>query len=253
MKNPMIAIVLAVLCVGLAVVLGVSKKNAATEHAKATESILLFSNNLFNTTEQLTEQRQVNVLLTNDLASRDASLVTLTNQVTEISTTLAKTETDLKARDAKITELENRNRELDQQATDLSTAITNLNTQIADTQHKLAVSEGDKEFLKKELDTLMAQKAELERRFNDIVVLRAQVSKLREEMNVARRLDWLRKGLFGAGEKKGAEQLMQLNSKPNPTPADAEKSAQKYDLNVEVNSDGTLRSISPLTNRPAAP
>ncbi len=49
----------------------------------------------------------------------------------------------------------------------------------------------------------MAEKAELERQFNDLAVLRAQVSKLKEELSVARRLEWIRQGLFASTEQRG--------------------------------------------------
>ena len=55
----------------------------------------------------------------------------------------------------------------------------------------------------------MAEKAELERQFNDLAVLRAQVSKLKEELSVARRLEWIRQGLFASTEQRGAQKLMQ--------------------------------------------
>jgi hypothetical protein len=93
----------------------------------------------------------------------------------------------------------------------------------------------------------MAEKAELERQFNDLTVLRAQVAKLKEELSVARRLEWIRQGLFASAEQKGAQKLMQgINpvtkpAKPTPT----------YDLNVEITSEGKVRVIPPLTNAPA--
>jgi chromosome segregation ATPase len=172
-----------------------------------------------------------------------------------VAATLTKTEVSLKAsqnavaeRDQKIAALETQNRELDEKAIDLSAALTNLTTQITETQRKLDASEGDKAFLEKELKRLMAEKAELERQFNDLAVLRAQVSKLKEELSIARRLEWIRKGLFAADEQKGAQKLMQLNS-----PAAAAARTNTYDLNVEVNADGSVKVIAPLTNAPAAP
>ena len=36
-------------------------------------------------------------------------------------------------------------------------------------------------------------------------VLREQVKKLKDELSIARRLDWIRRGLYGATERKGAE------------------------------------------------
>jgi chromosome segregation ATPase len=155
-------------------------------------------------------------------------------------------------RDAKISELEAQNQALDQRTADLSTSITNLTSQIEDTQKKLATSEGDKAFLEKELQRLMSEKAELERQFNDLTILRAQVVKLKEELNISRRLEWIRQGLFTRSEQKGAQQLMQ---KSTPTPAEAnntnaQPARPNYDLNVEVNADGSVRVIPP-TNSPA--
>jgi hypothetical protein len=80
-------------------------------------------------------------------------------------------------------------------------------------------------------------------------VLRAQVAKLKEELNVSRRLEWIRKGLFPAGEQKGASLLIQGANAPKK-PA---KPEGNYDLNVEVSADGSVKVIPPLTNAPAAP
>jgi hypothetical protein len=128
-----------------------------------------------------------------------------------------------------------------------------LQTQIDDTQKKLTASEGDKAFLEKELQRLMSEKAELERQFNDLKVLRAQVAKLKEELNISRRLAWIREGIFARDNQKGAEQLMQKSTpafggqtaSAAPTPKD-----KNYDLNVEVNADGSVRVIPPGTNAP---
>jgi hypothetical protein len=93
----------------------------------------------------------------------------------------------------------------------------------------------------------MAEKADLERQFNDLTVLRAQVAKLKDELNVARRLDWIRRGLFAASDEKGATKLMRTVANPPKTPPG------NYDLNVEVHSDGTTKVIPPVTNAPVAP
>jgi chromosome segregation ATPase len=164
---------------------------------------------------------------------------------------LSKTQDSLKAaqdeiakRDTQIADLETKNKQLDDQAADLSASITNLQTQIDTTQQKLAASEGDKAFLEKELQRLMTEKAELERQFNDLKVLRAQVAKLKEEMNVSRRLAWIREGIFARDEQKGAQKLM---VKSPPTAA-ASNAPANFDLNVEVNADGSVRVIPPGTN-----
>ena len=95
----------------------------------------------------------------------------------------------------------------------------------------------------------MAEKSELERQFKDLDALRTQVSKLKEELAISRRLDWIRQGLFPGNNKKGGELLI---AKPPATTTSSSTLKSKYDLNVEVNSDGTVHVVAPATNRPAA-
>jgi hypothetical protein len=91
----------------------------------------------------------------------------------------------------------------------------------------------------------MAQKAELEHKFNDLDDLRAQVKKIKTELFVARRIQLMKNDL---GNKKGAELLLQHSVTVTPTnaPASATTPAANYDLNVEVGSDGSVRVIPPL-------
>lgn len=262
-------ILLVALCLGLGVALLSTRKQATEEKQKDTEKITMLSNQWEQTEGKLQDQKQATLSLEKEVESRKqqytdltgkltdltGKLTDLTNRYTGIAGTLVQTESSLKAtkeevakRDAKIAELENQNKELDQRALDLSGALTNLTAQIADTQGRLARSEGDKAFLEKELKRLMAEKAELERQFNDLVLVRAQVAKLREELNVSRRLDWIRKGLFAADEQKGAQKLMTKNLAPPPA-----ETPGHYDLNVEVSADGSVKVLPPPTNAPAPP
>jgi chromosome segregation ATPase len=264
MKNLIGVVILAVVCIGLAVALVATKKAATQEKRKDTDTILFHSNQWEKTRADLEEHKQVIQNLEKDIENRKQQLGDLTNKYSEVTTKyadtaaiLARTEQSLKAtqdevakRDAKITELEAQSQSYEQKAIDLSVALTNLTTQIADTQKRLAASEGDKAFLEKELKRLMGEKSELERQFNDLTVLRAQVAKLKEELSIARRLDWIRKGLFSSADQKGAQQLIQRG--PGAALA-GESSSNHYDLNVEVNTDGSVRVIPALTNRPAEP
>jgi chromosome segregation ATPase len=252
-----------VVCLGLAIALITIKKQAGDQHTEDTTKILSLSNNWVAATGKWEEQKQVTATLYQDIENQkklfNESSNRLSTELVETSNTLSQTKTDLEAskrevakRDAKITELETENQQLDKQALDLSTAITNLTSQIADTEKRLAASEGDKAYLMKELDRLKAEKAELERQFNDLTVLRAQVAKLKEELNIARRLEWIRQGLFARADQKGAQQLMQGAGGVMPVAAKATKPA--YDLNVEVSADGSVKVIPPLgaaTNSPA--
>jgi chromosome segregation ATPase len=262
MKNRIgvIVLLLVLLCVGLGIVLIAMKKKAAEELHDAAVTNSALSNNVVQINDQLDRQKLVNDELSKDREKRIKEFLSLTNKYVEslatlaqVSNNLAQTAVALKTsqeetakRDAKIAGLEAQNQALDKQAVDLSTAITNLTTQIEETKRKLATSEGEKGFLEKELKRLMGEKAELEKQFNDLTVLRAQVSKLKEELSVARRLEWIRQGLFASNDQKGAQKLMQGTA---ATPAKAPKPS--YDLNVEVSSDGSVKVVPPLTNRPA--
>jgi chromosome segregation ATPase len=260
MKNRIGVIVAVLICLGLGITLIAIKKQSSEQHRQEIEKNVVLSNNLVETGDKLEKQRQVNVELETDRAKQKKAFEELTNSysqvsanLTQVSNDLARSEVALKAsqeetakRDAKIAELEAQNQALDKRALELSTAITNLTTQIAETKRKLAASEGEKGFLEGELKRLMAEKGELERQFNDLTILRAQVAKLKEELSIARRLDWIRRGLFASPDEKGAQRLMQR-------PAASQPKAAKpgYDLDVEVTSDGSVKVVAPLTNRPA--
>jgi hypothetical protein len=69
------------------------------------------------------------------------------------------------------------------------------------------------------------------------------VAKLKEELSIARRIDWIRRGLFAATDEKGAQRLMQPSASAQPKAA-----KPSYDLNVEVSSDGSVKVIPPATN-----
>jgi septal ring factor EnvC (AmiA/AmiB activator) len=256
MKNRIGVIVLVLICLGLGIALITMKREAARQQTVAEDQILTLSNKVADTTGKFEEQKQVATMLEKDVATQKTAVGELSNNLTQVSASLAKTEASLEVakkeivqRDAKIADLETQNQVLDKQAGDLSSAITNLTFKIDDTQKKLAASEGDKAFLEKELKRLITEKADLERQFNDLTVLRAQVAKLKEEISIARRVEWIRMGLFASAEQKGGQRLMQgmtasqTQAKAAPKP--------NYDLNVEVTADGSVRVIPPLTNAPA--
>ncbi|MFO1476034.1 MAG: hypothetical protein U1F98_05215 [Verrucomicrobiota bacterium] len=253
MKNQMGLILAILICAVLGIALVWSRKESSQRQKEDEVRIGNYSNQLVAATASLDQQRQVNTALEGDLGRQRDALTRLTNSYTEIAASLSKTEGSLKSaldevskRDAKITRLESQNQALDQRALDLSGEITNLTVQIEDTRNKLAASEGDKAFLEKELQRLLTQKADLERQLNDLAFLKSQVSRLKEEMAVSRRLQWIREGLLARADEKGASQLMtKTAAKDTPQPS--------YDLNVEVSADGSVRVVPAISNAPAAP
>jgi len=92
----------------------------------------------------------------------------------------------------------------------------------------------------------MAQKAEIEHKFNDLDELRQQVKKVKTDLFVARRLQFMKND---NSQKRGAQLLIERSVSVAPAAP-----AGDYGLNVEVGSDGSVRVIPPLgasTNAPA--
>jgi chromosome segregation ATPase len=253
MKTKVGMAVLIVACAGLLIALLTTKMATDDRLKKDTDAIIDFSNQLTKATANLDELRQVNLMLTNDLAFSRQAALTFSNQFTEASGTLVNTRTSLQnARDqitslnSHIADLESQNQVLDQRAAALTNAIASLNAQIADTEQKLAGSETNNVFLEKELQRQTATRAELESKFNNLSTVRAQVKKLKADAFIARRLEWMREGSDPGSQQKGGQLLMQRAAPSNSA------RPPHYDLNVEVSSDGSIHVIPLPANAPAA-
>ena len=266
--------ILAVVCAGLAVALVVIKGQADKQQTTSAGTIVDFSNQLvkanlsnedlnqanLNLRSDLATNRQTTLVLSNQLATQLASLNT---QLSETAGTLATATASLQSAQQQIstlngqitnlnehvTDLETQNQVLDQRANSLSNTIVSLDAQIAATQMKLATSETNNAFLDSELKRQIAQRAELERKFNDLVVVRAQVTKLRDDLIAAQRLEWMRQGIDPANPLKGGQLLMQ-HTPLTSRAASAAGGSPAYNLNVEVGSDGSVHVIPPATNAP---
>jgi chromosome segregation ATPase len=269
MKIKVIIIILALASIGLGIVLLLTKKQADEQHISDVTSITEYSNQVVDAHEHLKEAGQVTLTLSNDLVSSQQQLTVSTEQTAQLSnrlaaatTTLAETKTALDETktslvsaqelvtnlNTRVTDLEARNKQLDQQAEALHASLKQLAEQIESTKNQLAVSQTNAAFLQGELQKQLAQRAELEHKFNDLDELRGQVKKLKEEIFIARRREWMKSD---TGIKKGGELLMMHNA---PAGSSSHKPpGTNYDLKVEIGSDGTTKvipSASP-TNNPA--
>lgn len=242
-----------VVSVGLGVGL-LMRHNKAVEVKTADEEIKKELTNVVKQTEaKYDEKEQLSIYLQNKLTGKSEELSGASNHLAKINAELARTKSEMQAaaeaarveiekKDAQISALTTQTNQLTMKMDDLTSAIDKLGKSIADTERRLAASEGDREFLLTELKRLQVEKAELERQFNDLSVLRAQVSKLKEELTVARRLEWLRAGIYGNQDKKGAEMLMAK------TPAGR---TNNFSLNVELKQDGGATVVTNATPAPA--
>jgi len=123
----------------------------------------------------------------------------------------------------------------------LNATIGTLNTRITFVEGELKTAKDDKGFLTKELQRMQGERTEMERKMNDLTFLREQISTIKSDQAVARRVDWMRRGIF-MDERKPAtllkDNLQPLTSaKPTKT-----KGSQ---LNVEVHRDGTVTIKAP--------
>ena len=256
MKSKVAIVILILICLGLVVALVTEQRKHAQEKKERDEQIALQSQNLERTHKDLEEQKQVNMSLEGNLKTRADDLKTLSNNLGKVIADLEKSDAQAKAtaeqlrtaqaelakKDQKINELETERTALGKQMDQLTNSIGELEKAIAATEKKLTTAQGEKVFLVKELTRLRAEKAELERQFNDLAVLRSQVSKLNEDMAISRRLEFIRLNLFGGTAKGGATALL-------PQPAKPLSSATNYDLNVELRQGAAPRVI---TNAPPA-
>ncbi len=159
-------IILVVVCAGLLIALIATKKQANDLHVKDTASILEFSNQLDTANLNLNDERQVNLMLTNDLASTRQTLEAASNNLAETAGQLAGAKTQIESDQNMITnlngrigDLEAQNKALDDHAAELSNSIVALNVQIAATQQQLATAQTNNAFLAGELQKQIGGKS----------------------------------------------------------------------------------------------
>jgi len=91
------AIILAIVCLGLGIGIIATKKKANDQKELDNDTIYALSNKWVSTSDELTEQRNVNVQLSGDISNRNSQIDALTNQLTTTLTLLATTEESYKA------------------------------------------------------------------------------------------------------------------------------------------------------------
>ncbi len=254
MNLKIVAIILAIVSLILGAGLIYRHSVAKKEKIQDVATIVHFSNQWTEVSQNLEVVKRENLDLERDIAAQTEKLKNYSNNLAAVSANFAKAKIDAKEaadtareemrkRDARIAELESERDGMTEKMDQLTGSIADLETQIADTQRRLEVSEGDREFLVKELKRLQAEKSELERQFSDLAALRDQVRKLRDELSISRRLEWIRRGLYGS--LKGSELLRKgMASAPGQT---------NYNLDVEIRREGgaTVLTNAPATNAPA--
>ena len=246
MNSKPVAILLIILCLLLSASLYYRHTKAVEKGIEDGAHITSLADQVVKKDIALREQTEVNISLDKDLQTRTEELGKVSDNLVKTSKNLVKTEADAKAaiaaltveitkKEARITDLEGERDDLTKKMADLNGSITSLEGKIDATQKKLAASEGDREFLLKELKRLQAEKSALERQFHDLAILRDQVKKLKDELSISKRLDWIKRGLYG--DSKGGERMMKSM---NPPPRVVKPN---FDLNVELKQNTNAPAV----------
>lgn len=238
--------VLGVLCGLLLIGLLYRHTIAYHEKGKNVATIAHYSNQWVQTSEKLREQTAVNLAMEREFGTQGEELVTLSNSLVTATADLATARSQaeeasanarqrIQQQEARIVELESQRDEVAKTLTELTASISNLETQITETKQKLAESNSNRDGLMAELKRLQAEKAQLERKFYDLAMLRQQMRALRSELSMNRRLEWIRRGLYGS--LKGGELLHKQVASASPAPS-------KVDLEVEVGRERAAKVVS---------
>jgi chromosome segregation ATPase len=253
MKTKLGIVILAAACAALAIALIATKKSAADERNETVAAMLDFSNQLVNARDAINDLSQVNLKLTNDLASSRQQELEFSNNYAKTMAALMDTKSSLQSALEKITGLDDRvaglesqNQALGQNAASLSNQLADANDEMTGARQKLADAQTNNVFLVAELQKQMAQKNEMEQKFNDPVQLRVQIKKVRDELFVAQRLEWMHNGTDPSVSRKDGQLLTRHASSTNAAPS----ATAHFDLSVEVGSDGSVH-VLPQTNSPA--
>jgi chromosome segregation ATPase len=178
---------------------------------------------------------------TTELSKTKAQLTATTQRAVTAEREIVMAKQEISKRDQKITLLQTEAGNLTEQIGELQGNIQKLSQDIQTKEKELADSMGDREFLITELKRLQQEKAELEKQLNDLAFLREQVKDLKQQLSVKRRLELIRKGIFGGGPpKRGGQRLRDKDFAPI-----TRSEPKSFSLEVEVTRDGEVKVAPP--------
>ena len=175
-----------------------------------------------------------------ELKKTQAQLTTTTQRAVAAEREIVMAKQEISKRDQQISLLQTERGNLNEQIGELQGNIAKLSQDIQTKEKELADSMGDREFLIGELKRLQREKAELEKQLNDLAFLREQVKELKQQLSVKRRLELIRKGIFGGPPKRGAQRLRDKNFAPI-----TRSQPKNFSLEVEVTRDGEVKVAPP--------
>ncbi len=202
--------ILALVCIVLVISLIVMKRGDNAQHENDAGAIAGFSNQLTSAQVQIASCNGTILTLSNRLdGSRSASL-TFSNHLIEAESTIVLDTEQITNLNQQVAELESENQTLGRRVMDLTNQMASLTRQITLTGASLDQANTNYALLENRLRRDVAERIVVERKFNNLLELQAQMQKLKKN------------------------------------PADVISSESIYaGLGVEVKSNGTVHVISP--------
>ena len=202
----LLAVILGLVCVGLAVALFVNNKNDNAQHEKDAEAITSVSNLLSSAQTEVAACNGTIVTLSNRLETCQSASMTFSNELTEAKSAHAATKADLERQttelngqvtdlNRRITQSESEKQASNQHLADMTNHIAELTNQIASARASLLQANKDYVLLENRFRRDVAQRIIAERKFNNRTELKAQLEYL--QWNPAREIseDQIREGL----------------------------------------------------------
>ena len=218
-----------------------------------TANTLKFNEELGKKTDELAQRNEELEQANSDRNAKTKELELTSKELTDAQATLKekqdalatmKTETDAAIEQGKkaMAELETKYDGLNQEKGALETKIASLNEDIEETNKKLEASEGDRTFLERELLRLQDEKAELVKKMNDIEFITAQYKRIKSDINIARRLDWMRRGIgHYAKDKTITEKFVELRRPDHGATLAGIGEPLPDKIQVELTSNGEVK------------
>ena len=202
--------VLALVCIVLVISLIVMKRGDNAQHENDAGAIAGFSNRLDSAQAQITVCNGMILVYSNRLDESQSASLTFSNHLIEAESAMVLSTEQITNLTRQVAEVESENQTLGRQVMDLTNRVAGLTSQIASNEASLNQANKDYALLENRLRRDVAERVVVERKFNNLSELQAQMQKLKKN------------------------------------PAEAISAESIYaGLDVEVKSNGTLHVISP--------
>ena len=221
---------LGLLCLALAAALYFRNSSAEAQWKAVVADSLRFSNHWQETSLKLTNQEMSGAAFQASLSNRVDELISISNRLVKVRASLEKSDaaanaalSENQSRGQRISALEAERAELARTMAELKTSLSSQKLQLTETSQKLQISEDDLSLLLKEVKRLQTAQDQLTEAFNDPRSLREQLARLKKEESARPRSEHL------------------TIKEP------------KSRLKLQLQEDGSVKLVPPLTNASARP